>query len=222
MLAAVLARLLQGRDDGVVDRDHLGDVGVQAVGRAVPDLLGDGDEQVGADERRDPGVAERLERAERRGDAGLVVEVAALDEAARGDDRVGLERDEVADLDAEGVGLLGREDRLVEADLDQRPADALRVDLVAVVVPAGLERQHGAGVGGAGAAAGGSSVKTTTWAPSAKRALWVPSWVTCSRPFSFTRSTMQPIVSACTTTARSGRDCGGRHGRVEQRRAGSP
>ena len=49
------------------------------------------------------------------------------------------------------------------------------------------------------------SVKMVTWAPSAKRALCVPSGVTSSRPLSLRRVTMQPIVSACTAMARSGR-----------------
>jgi hypothetical protein len=50
---------------------------------------------------RDLRVEQRLERAQGRGDAGLVVEVAALHVPGAGDDRVGVERDEVADLQAD-------------------------------------------------------------------------------------------------------------------------
>jgi hypothetical protein len=46
-------------------------------------------------------VAQRLERAEHRGDTGLVVEVPRLHEAGRGDLRVGVDGDVVADADAE-------------------------------------------------------------------------------------------------------------------------
>ena len=54
----------------------------------------------------------------------------------------GVERDEVADLDAERPQPGGVVDRLVDAHLDVLPADALSVDLVAVAVAAGLQRQH--------------------------------------------------------------------------------
>jgi hypothetical protein len=60
------------------------------------------------------------------------------------------------------------------------------------------------------------SVKIVTCAPSAKRALCVPSGVTSSRPESLSRVTMQPIVSACTTTARSGRAAPSGQGGVQQ------
>ena len=46
-------------------------------------------------------------------------------------------------------------------------------------------------------------MKIRTWAPSANRALCVPMVFSSSRPFSLSRFTIPPMVSVCTTIARS-------------------
>ena len=62
----------------------------------------------------------------------------------------GVEGDEVADVDAEGGQVGGVAAGLVDPHLDVLPARGLQVDLVAVGVAAGHQRQHRAGVGAVG------------------------------------------------------------------------
>ena len=97
-----------------------------------------------------PVAAQRVERPEGGGDPRLAVEVAGVDVPAVGHDRQRVEGDEVADLDAERAQVVGVGAALVDPHLDVLPAHGLGVDLVAVGVAAGHQRQDRAGVGAVG------------------------------------------------------------------------
>ena len=141
---------LPGRAHRVVERHHLGDVLLQPVAGPLPHLLGDGDEQVDLVGHGQPVAAQGVQRAQGGGHAGLAVEVPGVDVPAVGHDRQRVEGHEVAHRDAEGRQVGGVGARLVDPHLDVVPAGRLHVDLVAVGVAAGQEREHGARVGAGG------------------------------------------------------------------------
>jgi len=143
-----LTGLLTGGDDGGVDRNHLGDVRVEAVAGAVSDLLGAGHQQLGAYRQLAAGLLEGLQRGQGCRHAGLVVQVPGADESVVGDQRMRQRGDEVADVQTEVAQILDSRDVLVEADLDVLPGDALRVDLFVPSVPGCLQRQDLSGVDG--------------------------------------------------------------------------
>ena len=69
-----------------------------------------------------------------------------IDEPVVEEFRLGVERDEIADVDAEFACLLEARRAGVDPQLDIAPADGQRVDLVVEGMARGLERQHRAAV----------------------------------------------------------------------------
>ncbi len=96
---APLARVLAWGRGGVVDGDHLRHVTVEDRGSADADLLGDCEEQVHCHRDVCPAVLDGFGRGEHRGNAGLVVEVARVDEAVV-HFGVRIEGDEITDVEA--------------------------------------------------------------------------------------------------------------------------
>ena len=103
---AELGRVLARRTRSVVDGQHGGDVAGQDRGCPDTHLLGDREEPVDINRRRRRGTFERLDRRKRDRDAGLVVEMAGIDEAVVEEFRRGIDRDDIADIDAERQRLL--------------------------------------------------------------------------------------------------------------------
>jgi len=137
---AVFAGVLSGCDRSVVDRDELGDVAVQHVRGAHADLLGNREQQVAVDRQRHARFAHCFRHREQRRDAGLVVEMARDDESVVREFRLRVDRDRVADVQAESHEVVEGRAALVEPQLDLFPRNGLRVDLLVVGVPGGLQR----------------------------------------------------------------------------------
>ena len=104
-------------------------------------LLGDGEEPVDVNRHAGAVILKRLDGGQHDRHAGLVVEMARDDEAVVEEFRLRIDGDEVADIDAERIGLLARQRGCIDPVFDMGPADGLSVDLVIEVWPEALRRQ---------------------------------------------------------------------------------
>ena len=101
------AEFWPGRRGAVVDGHQRGDLGRDDRRGADADFLGDGEQPVDVDGRLALGALEGLDGGQHHGDAGLVVEMARVDEAVLEKLRLRVDGDDVADLDAVHVGFGG-------------------------------------------------------------------------------------------------------------------
>ena len=114
---------------------------MQHAGGTRADLFGDREQQVAVHRQREATLPDFARDGQQYRSARLVVQVPGADEPRVGHVRLGIERNEVADIDAEFPEVVTTVEGMVDAHFDGIPADGERVDLGIVSVSRCLDRQ---------------------------------------------------------------------------------
>ena len=129
-----------------VHREHVLHRQVGQLRRAVADLLVHGEGEDDPAPRLHIALRDRARKPQQHRGAALVVKEAALDVAAFGHDRAGIEADEIARADAQRLGFLAAVRLLVQHDLQRARVALLRCD-IAPHMTAGMDALHRGGIG---------------------------------------------------------------------------